>query len=292
MMVTIPEVVESYRNYLLHHQTLNPKQQALKRFDQRMSCHAEAARAEAITFEYLRHNQLNPRILEDAGTGGVDFECEFWKDRFVVEVTAFGDAAVTAGSGVPEDIDDFGGGYLNMQAMTKMLRSRASNKSAQLSGYDRPRVLVIASQHPSSAIVLGQLGAEEFMTGGAQISVPVGPEGATADSYMSTELREAAFIRSTKSGVIESCRRSLSAILLVAVHGKGCHVLGMRHPDPVRPLPRALLPRVPFLRVRWPIENNQIDTEWTIHDPRPEEHFFSEIEMTDGELRSGLQSKA
>lgn len=288
MHTTLAEVVESYRTYLLHHQAIYPKQQALRRFDNRLASHREGAKAEAACFEYLRSNHLAPRLLEDASSGGADFVCAFGDQEVMVEVTALGNEAVTSGSGMSHELDEIGAGFIDMQSMTAMLRRRASNKAPQVSSHVGPRVLVIASEHPAAAVVFGQLGAEEFMTGGSSITFPVGPEETTGDMHMSTGLAEAAFIRSAKVGGIEPCRRNYSAILLMALHGTGAHILGLLHPDPIHRLPRGIFRHLPYARLTWPVTNNEIFIEWVIDDPRPAQHHFFPVDLTDEERRGVL----
>jgi hypothetical protein len=288
MFTTLSEVVESYRTFLLHHQASYPKQQALKRFDARLASHQEGATAEAACFEYLRSNRLDPRLLEDASSGGADFLCQFGEEEVMVEVTALGNAAVTSKSGISHELDEIGAAFFDMQAMTAMLRSRASNKARQVSSHEGPRVLVIASEHPGAAVAFSQIGAEEFMTGGASITFHVGPQGATDEMHMSTALSEAAFIRRAKTGGIEPCRRNYSAIMLMALHGRGAHILGLLHPEPIHRLPRGIFRHVPYARISWPVTNNEIAIEWVIDDPQPAQHHFLGIELTGEELRRGL----
>lgn len=71
MPTDLPSLINSYRNYLAHHEALNPKQHALARFDQRLQACPEAANAEAVAFAFLRSRSLDPRLFEDASGGGL-----------------------------------------------------------------------------------------------------------------------------------------------------------------------------------------------------------------------------
>lgn len=60
-------------------------------------------------------------------------------------------------------------------------------------------------------------------------------------------------------GTIVACRKSISAILLLAVYRDRFAVWGILHPEPARPMNIAYLPNVPFVRVsRWPIVDGEI----------------------------------
>jgi len=39
-------------------------------------------------------------------------------------------------------------------------------------------------------------------------------------------------------------------------------------------------------RLKWPPENNQIETEWVIQRPKPAEFYHREVKFKDEELRS------
>jgi hypothetical protein len=291
MLITLHEVLDSYRTYLLHDEATNPHQQTLRRFDERLQSHPESAKAEAAVFEYLRQHNLHPQLAEDATTGGADFYCKVSETEVVVEVTAIGTEAFSSGSGMADDLDDCQVGYFNMPKMTALLRNRASKKTRQVDQYHCPRVLVIAGFHSGSSILFGQSGIEEFMTGGSMITIPLGPEGMVGSSYISADLGEAALIRPTITGGIELCRRAYSAILLMAIHGAGSHVMGMLHPEPLHQLPDGAFAGVPFATLQWPIRDRELVVRWVIHDPDPERHYFLPITMTDEEIREGLPSR-
>jgi|SRR5581483_8007530 len=284
LALTISELVESYREYLQLHEAANPKLLALTRFDQRLASCAEAARAEAAAFEFLRSRNLEPHLFEDPVTGGVDFECRPHSGSFAVEVTALQDDTVSQRSGVENET--FGAGYVDMSETVALLRSRLSKKASQASRYKGPRVLVIASTHIASSMLFGTA-AEELLTGESQIVVPVGPHGATGEIHMGTELKNAAALRSV-DGAVEVFRRKYALVLLLALHGNGCHVYGIAHPEPEHALDISTFPRVPFARLVWPIVENTLRVEWIVADPHPEQHYFLGIQPTTEELKQGV----
>lgn len=119
-------------------------------------------------------------------------------------------------------------------------------------------------------------GVEEFLTGEAQIAFAVNAEGLAGDIHMATTLKNSAYLRATENGV-ESFRPKYALILLVAIHGGGAHVTGLVHPSPEIPLSIAPFHNVPFARVKWPVDGNELGVEWVIAEPRPDQHYFIHI---------------
>ena len=271
LTLTPDEVVAWYRTRLAN--TPN-RADARRQFDKRYEERREAATAEATVFHYLEVKRLNPSLLESPSTGGLDFECSDGEHRFAVEVTSFGDETVSERSRFPNALT--APGNIDMPAIVALVRSRVSAKAAQAKSYPGPRVLVVASTHVLASVIF-MAGAEEFLTGQAGISFGVGPNGPVGESYMSTALENAAFIRRGENGV-ESFRPKHSLVLLFAIHGGGAHVTGIVHPAPEILLPITPFGNVPFARLRWPVENDKLQVEWVIAGPRPEQHYFIPLE--------------
>ena len=120
-------------------------------------------------------------------------------------------------------------------------------------------MLVITSEHIGADFLIGPHGAETLLTSDIKIEVPIGqPIGKTE---LVTDLKDSVFFKSS-NGVIESCRRSISAILLVGLYTDKSSIVGILHPDPVEIFPMALIPDVPFCRLKkWPLKDEKIETE-------------------------------
>jgi hypothetical protein len=219
---SIDGVIESYLQWL---EVKSPPH--FREFRRRLSSDREAAQAEAVTFAVLRVKRMNPIPLEVVGTGGVDFKCEpSSKPPFVVEVTALNPDAVTSQTGLqgPE-----GGNTVSSFALnTRQLMGEAINKASQMSGYDMPRVLVIASSHPDSSLLLGSHGATELLTGTTSFSVSTSsPE---SDLRIITRLKGSAFAKVATSGDrVEPARQSISAILLMTITAGYANIIGLLH---------------------------------------------------------------
>lgn len=248
-----------------------------------MKAKIESVKAEAITFSILRSIFKDVQVAEDISTGGTDFLCKSNGNQFIFEVTCLEAESVAAQSGWRNEVsENVSAGFFRM--ITHMLRTKVSSKTMQLSGYSVPRTLVITCEHVAADVLLGTHGAELLLTSDTMIEVPIGKPIDTVDIV--TDLKDSVFFR-LKNGALESCRRSISAILLFSVLAKTTLAVGILHPDPEYKFPISLLPSVPFMRMKeWPPINNRIETEWVIDKPKAEEFYHREVELTDKELRS------
>ena len=272
-MCSITKVTESYKRFL---ETKHP--QHFQPYCRRLKHQPESAKAEAITYSFFRSRCDDVQVEEDLSKGGVDFRCKS-KDGtgFVSEVTCLEVESVAGQSKLKNEFPEegFGGSFA---MVTPKLLSKAVSKAKQMSGYCCPRVLVMTSEHWMSSVLLGQAGAEFLLTDELEILEPIDRPGNTGklenvDSV--TDLENAVFFR-MKNGKLESCRRSISAILLFSVSPDKTfsEVVGLLHPDPAYKFPICTLPSIPFLRLKeWPPKNNRIETEWSIHEPKPDKFY-------------------
>jgi len=277
-MSSTAQIIESYKLFL---EVKYPNH--FDSYCRRLKNQPESSKAEAVTFSILRSIFNSVLIAEDISTGGADFLCKMDGAEFISEVTCLETEAVAAQSGWKNEVPENGSaGSFSM--ITQMLRTKASSKAGQLSGHDFPRILVITSEHLSADFLLGPHGAESFLTSDTQIEVPI--DKPIENINIVTDLKNSVFFR-YKNGSIESCRRSISAILLLSIFADKSLVVGILHPDPEYEFPINLLPSVPFLRMKaWPPENSIIETEWVVHRPRAKEFYHRTVEFKDEELRS------
>jgi hypothetical protein len=122
-----------------------------------------------------------------------------------------------------------------------------------------------------------------MLTSDTKIEVPINKP--ISKVGLATDLKDSVFFR-LKNGVLESCRRSISAIFLVHIQADKCGMFGILHPDPAYQFPISLFPELPFIRLKnWPPENNQIETEWVIDSPPRAAFFHQTVIFKDEELR-------
>ena len=261
----VPELVDNYKRFL----DVNYPNH-VKPFSTRLGDQPESARAEAAVYSFFEANHLDVQVEEDIVKGGVDFRCKTDKAEFVAEVTCLEAESVTRESGVPNEPSEDGSGYYyNM--ITPLLRRKASEKASQMSGYSCPRLLVITCEHNEAVGLLDMSGAEFLLTSESKIAIPSNPG---EDIDLVTDLKQSAFFR-VKNGKLESCRQSISAILLFTISAVNAFVVGILHPDPVYKFPIELLSSVPFLRLKkWPPENDRIEVESVNHKWKLERFWY------------------
>lgn len=242
------------------------------RFDKGMSGHPEALRAEASVFYFLDAEGLRPQIHEDPAFGGVDFECQT-APPFSVEVTALTSAALAARSGVRHDVRE--AGNVDVPEIVAMLRSRISEKGTnrQARDYAGPRVLAIVSEHYMASVFF-LAAAPELLTGQQKRAWNVGSQGLIGEPFSVTDMKNAAHIRTSKTGDIETFRPKHALILLVAFDEAGCQMVAVANPQPAQSLPADLFENIPTVRLHWPIQEDRLQSQWT-HERRPLNYYFS-----------------
>jgi len=284
-------MLNSYSEYLLHGHSKNAK-----RFDETRTSDREAAMAEAVVFGLLQGFNVDPHINDEVKTGGADFICcasrgplvkRLPEDRFVVEATSLSPDAVTDRSKISNELpDEISGGVFGL--VMGNICNKAKDKATQLGGYPMPRVLAIVSSHAGIAALFNQATATWSLVSDPHWRQGIGSSAIDTAEY--TDLEKSVFMKPGPNGTIVACRKSISAILMMAVHRNKSEVWGILHPEPAFPLNIAFLPDVPFVRVaQWPVVNGKILTEWVVASPSgySAHHFpirfpVSRIESSDG----------
>jgi hypothetical protein len=272
---TVAECIEAYREFL---RVLYP--QHLKAFDSRRQADPDSACAEAVVFSVLRTERQEPSVAEVLGSGGPDFLCLPGSDRaYFLEVTSLDRAAVERRSDWPDKISDQGRWFGDI---TRSVCNKCAQKAPQLAGRPAPRVLAICTTHSGASVLLGTLAAEDLMTPEASVSVP---DGASAEEARRiADMRVSPFLE-IQDGNLVPVRRSISAILLVTIHGDGAGVLGLLHPDPAAKFDYRTLAKVPFLRFVGPVQDGAPRTEWVVGDPEPKLSYHRAVSLSDAELQ-------
>ena len=263
MLTLVDDLVDSYENFLI-----NESPERIKRFHNLLASHPASARAEAITFHFFRDNVDKVQIEEDPGKGGVDFRCGIGKSEFVVEVTHLEDDSVSQASGLVNEIPE-SGTTRSYCRITHLLRTNASDKADQMSGYCCPRILVMTSEHIyANDLLSSKRAAEDLLTSDTSISIPHPLADPKPDLGLETDLKDSVFFRFKKQKYeFELCRQSISVILLCSIYANSMGVIGILHPDPAYKFPIKFLPTISFVKLKiWPPENNKIETEWITYE--------------------------
>ena len=254
---TVEDIVHNHKRFLK-----DERPARIKSYCDLLKSQPASARAEAVVFHFLKANLEDVRMQEDPETGGVDFQCQTSTAKFMVEVTCLEAESVTRKSGLKnEPPQNHSSGWYS--DITQKLHRTVQNKVKQVSGYDCPRLLVIGCEHPQADMLLDTTDAEFLLTGKQRI--PVVPfSNRVENRNLVTDLGNSVFFRyNRESGQLESCRCSISAILLFSIFGANVFVVGILHSDPVHKFPIEFLPEVPFVRLKkWPPENDMFEIEW------------------------------
>lgn len=271
------ELIDSYKDFL---SVKYPNH--LKIFCDRLKNHPESAKSEAILFSVLRDSFNEVIIAEDISNGGADFLCVSDTSEFILEVTSLEGNSVSNQSCWDDEAVKNGDAF-SFGMITHKLRTKVSGKAKQLSGDNIPRVLAITSEHVGAGILLGTDAASSLLTSDTTIQTSINKPN--NETRITTDLKNSVFFN-LNNGVIQPCRRSISAILLVEIAAHNCHIVGILHPEPVHVFPIENFPSVPFIRLNtWPIVDNIIETEWVVHSPCPASLNYKRVELKDIELK-------
>lgn len=289
---TIDGVLDSFQEYLRIAHPANAV-----RFERLRAAARESALAEAVVFQLLEQIGVKPQINDSVASGGPDFICSGGYQspvlrrfatpdpsaRFLVEATSFDLDAVTRQSAIPREIEDARGGPFRL--LTSTIRGKASEKAPQLAGHEMARILAITSSHAGAAALFNTATAAWCLTSNPGIQVPHGGGPGTPV----TNLSDSVFLKPGSAGAnIEACRKSISAVLLISVHGNHSRVLGILHPEAAWPLDYRLLPTIHFVRLaKWPIADGIIETEWVIGDPEPHKFLHMRVRLPE-HVRGGI----
>jgi hypothetical protein len=261
-LTDIEGVIDSFAGYLLV-----KDRPTHDRFQRMREVDREAALAEAMVFRILQHFKCQPELHDHESTGGADFLCRpkrgIFKphpaDEFVVEATSLNPDAVTERSGIADEVPEgISGGAFAL--VTRNIVAKAKAKATQLADYPMPRMLAIASSHSGSSAL--------FNSATAQWALVSEPYWKGGDSAQYVKLDTSLFIKPGPDDTIVACRQSISAVMLISVHGNRCEMWGVLNPEPAYPFSIGIFSKVPFVRIApWPIVDGRIFTEWVTTDP-------------------------
>ena len=254
--VSLDEIVDSYWIFL----SRNRYQAHLAGYKKRWNSDPYAATAEAVVFSILWAAKARPDVFEDPSSGGPDFCCHPNQgQKFLVEVTSLQARAAARRSKLPEKLTGSGGGAFGL--ITPALSAAIGKKAPQLSAYPYPRILAITLEYDFAGLLINRLAAEHLFVSDPMVRHQL---GALGRGELVTDLRRSAFLRPNTAGKgIVSYRRSISAVLLVAISGAQSDVVGILHPDPAEPFNPALFPHLPYLSLKnWPITDGMIEIGW------------------------------
>ena len=195
MFTTINDLVDNYKKLLDNEYPTHIK----KHFCDRLAAHPAGARAEAAMFYFFRSNVDDVLIEEASGVGGADFRCKTQESEFVAEVTSLDAEAVAQASGLKNEIPEESVVVRSYCRITHLLRTNASNKTAQMSGYCCPTILIMTCDHVDAMDLLSsKIAAEFLLTSDTAISIPDPRATPKPDLGLETDLADSVFFSRKK----------------------------------------------------------------------------------------------
>ena len=219
----------------------------------------EGAVAEATTWDFLS-NRIEEVEAGDASKGGPDFRCRAAGTEFFVEVTNIARSVVTKHTKLPE----LPSGPRRYRDLTAVIKREVCAKAGQGGKLEAPYLVMVTTLHAGAAVCFSRTHVEHVLHSTTALSGNFDDEkGEIVGPFRrETSMKMSAF---TKQYSTDSMRRNISAVLVsnLGTYPK-VEVLGVLHPDPVRPLDPTVLPDIPFCQFQvWPPDPSII-VEWSL----------------------------
>lgn len=253
---SLEQVIDSYHEYLQR----SVGQREAMQYRARRASNFEAAATEAVVFEMLQQDALEPLVYERVGQtkSKPDFVCGQGVNKFYVEATSFREDKVTRGTGLPARDIELDRAY-NFELMTREICQRVEEKSGKYH-VRNPLVLALGSHHTFSHVAFGDLAVRQAL--------------------------ECGVFQLGEHDTVEARHRDISCVLLLQLDETTWRAQGMLHPDPCHTIPANLLPDVPFARITpWPPKGTKLNVGWT-SDPRHAPlHTYCPVRTPDSSAR-------
>lgn len=233
----------------------------LKQWEKIFRSNVEAALCEAATRRLMSEHKNE---VEPYGKTGVDFKCTKNGHSFYVETTCITKEIATVETGLSDSPKNMFGSRC-YSPLTETFWYELGNKTHQCRGLDAPCIVVIATFHfQAGCLCFTEHMAELLLTGRTYITKNIDPElgQSIGETYESTKLELAAFIRPSKIEDVEHAKKTISATLLCSFGTRPKSVVGVLHPNPIHFFDRNLLPDIKFCKLADGYETGQLKVEW------------------------------
>jgi len=218
--------------------------------------------AEAVAWDFIA-NRVDEIAAGDVSTGGPDFRCRSAAAEFFVEVTNIARSVVTEHTGLSE----FPSGFFRHGDLTALIKREVCSKAGRARQLEVPYVVMVTTLHRGAADCVSRAHVEHVLHSTTALSGDFDVElgEVVGPLHQVTRMEMSSFTRRYST---DPMRRNVSAVL-VAGFGTypDVHVLGVLHPDPVRPLDTSGLPDVPFCQfLVWP-PDPRVVVGWSTPEP-------------------------
>ncbi|TWU09957.1 hypothetical protein [Allorhodopirellula heiligendammensis] len=222
----------------------------------------EAAMAEASVRRRLESLGVvvEPNEDLDHGTSAPDFRCFAGGHKFYVEVTCIRISTAEKLTGVPKT-GRFSGNYrpINLGVYQKCIA-----KVRQAATVDAPLLVAIGTWHGHAATQLGHKPFRDMLlTGETMIAWDMNTQsGEAGDTYLTTELRAAVFLKPNGDSDIIPAREPISGAMLTAFGSPMSEPAILLNPNAHYPFAPALLPSLEYGSVELDQTTKQLHTVW------------------------------
>jgi hypothetical protein len=240
--------------------------QYLSNWEKLLNADSEPALCEASVRRWLQSLgvAVEPNEKLTGKCGGPDYRCSVQKRHFYIETTCITIATATRKVGIADGPQPFT--PISVWGMTEAVFAECVNKAPQCGGLDAPALVAVGTFHATAAMLgFKKVLVTGLLTGKTQMTWDIDTETGqqVGDTYETTALQAAAFLKPDKTQEVGFARSSISGVLLCGLGTEPGRCLGVLHPNPARPFDPTLLPGVEFgevgidrgsgqLRVRWP----------------------------------------
>lgn len=244
----------------------------LRRFDPQypgnweklLNADQEAALTEAGVRRLLERHGMAVEPYESL-TGGCrrpDFRCTVGDKHFYVEATCVRISTAEKKTGVKNLAT--GISPCNPMGMTEAIHAKCKEKASQFADLDGPALLAIGTFHGYAAMDFSEKWSVNFvLVGKPSMAWDIDTSGQqVGETRDVTGLEAAAFLRPDTTQGVGFARSSISGLLLCGIGFEPRKLLGVLHPNPVRPFDPALLPDVPFGRLELDRASSRLTVRW------------------------------
>lgn len=239
--------------------------QYLKNWEKLHAADYEAAMTEASVRRMLQGQKVavEPNEKLTGICGGPDFRCYFGGDCFYVEVTCISIASAEQRTGIIDGVNGFS--PFNVTGMVQAIFNNCVNKAPQCADLDGPALVVVGTWHGAAAMAgFQKVLVNMVLTGKTKMAWTIDIRGGqqVGDTYQTTELEAAAFLRPDKTQQVGFARSSISGVLAFAA-GLGTRpAIGVLHPNPARSFDPTMLRGVEFGQVEVDCASSQLIVRW------------------------------
>ncbi|MGA2799655.1 MAG: hypothetical protein ABSE63_18895 [Thermoguttaceae bacterium] len=224
----------------------------------------EAALCEARVRQMLQSLSVQVQPNEDTkgDQGGPDYLCHRYEKRFYVEVKCITREVATHETGLVDgDCSARNPGTLN-----RLIFYACNKKAGQCSNQDAPVLLAVGTFHSNAAMHSFMPPWPDMLLTGKYTPTVILDKKTGASigpTLCESELGLATFIKFTPDGQIDNARSSISGLLLCGLIFEPVMMVGVLHPNPVRPFDPSILPEISFGEVRVDHETGDLYVSWT-----------------------------